>query len=169
MSKERYECGQRLRHLREKNNYTQESLSEILESINIKISERDIRNYESGKNMSAKNLLLLSNFFGVSPYYLFFGGDEMINTYTLKIKEELCSLKSFEQIKEIHDSKLEDATLAHLIITDDLIKEVRNVWVSKFFNRKGRSERKNIYLSYVGETVIKYCSNRSDFKEKFEI
>lgn len=49
MSKERYECGQRLRHLREKNNYTQESLSEILESINIKISERDIRNYESGK------------------------------------------------------------------------------------------------------------------------
>lgn len=71
MSKERYECGQRLRHLREKNNYTQESLSEILESINIKISERDIRNYESGKNMSAKNLLLLSNFFGVSPYYLF--------------------------------------------------------------------------------------------------
>lgn len=93
----------------------------------------------------------------------------MINTYTLKVKEELCSLKSFEQIKEIHDSKLEDATLAHLIITDDLIKEVRNVWVSKFFNRKGRSERKNIYLSYVGETIIKYCSNRSDFKEKLEI
>ena len=157
----------RLKELRKELQYTQEKLAEVT-----RISVQSIQRYEQGKyktEPSAYNLLQLAKALDVTPEYLLLGANDM-TIYTEAIKKELKQLNDFEQISEIKDTELNSTILAHLEMSEDLVDALKNDW-----NKKGifKKIEKNVdsYCTrpYVQDVILRYCQNRSKYKNKFGI
>lgn len=153
--------SQRLKELRSEHHYTQEQLANIA-----KISLKSVQRYEQGKGIKKPNveyLLALAEVLDVTPEYLL-KGEENMDSYNEAIKNELGHLESFSQVKEIHDKELNAVVLAHLKLTDSLVTSVRDSWQAKKLFQGSYCTR-----PYVQDVIVRYCQNRSDFREKFSL
>lgn len=166
MNKETF--AERLKRLRKENNFTQKQLAAITE-----ISLQTIRNYEQ-KNSEPISiyLLKLAQSLDVTPEYLL-KGDNDVNNYTEAIKLELQQLESYEQIQTIYAEEFNASILSHLEMTDSLITEIRDVWLSKkIFVRQ--DENNHTIPSYctrafVCGVVLRYTQNRKKYKQAYSL
>lgn len=151
----------RLKKIREERGYTQEQLAEIS-----KISIGSIRRYEQSKNGSVPNaeyLLELAQVLDVTPEYLLKGVNDM-NHYTTAIQNELSQITDLDKIKEIKNTELNSAILAHLELSDQLVDEIRNIWDMKRVFGTSYCTR-----NFVREIILRYCQNRAHFMAKFKL
>lgn len=158
----------RLKHMREKRKYTQKQLAD-----KIKISEKAIGNYEQDiSTPNATYLLKLAEVLDVTPEYLLNGEENMV-TYTNTIKAELMQLKDADKINTIKNEELNATILAHLQLNDDFINDIKNEWngahVFKKKDENGKVVNSYCTRNYVCEVVIRYCQNRSKYKQMYKI
>lgn len=156
-----------LKQLRLERGYTQEQLATISN-----ISVQTIRNYEQGRcKPNCDYLLVLAAVLDVTPELLLKGTNDM-NNYTTAIMAELKQL-SYEQISIIKKECLNSTILAHLELSDDFVDKIRKDWLDrKIFekkNEKGETEEHSCYRNYVREIIIRFCQNRSKYKEIFKL
>ena len=149
---ERSDFSNRLQASRQKLGLTQKALAQ--ES---GVSVRTIQRLESIKKQDmsengpqplASNLLQLAEALDVTAEFLLYG-DEKMDNYMAKLKEELLTLTP-EEICYYHEQTLTDKVLSHLKLTDEFIDEIHQEW-----NKSIRC-----YRPYVQDTIIRYCSNR---------
>lgn len=158
--------AQRLKRIRNERKYTQEKLGQISN-----IVSKTIQNYEQGKNdPSAYNLLSLAQALDVTPEYLLKGNNDM-NNYTKAIKVELRQLNDFVQIAEIRKAELNSVILAHLELSEGLVSDIQDDWNQKRMFRSADSQSMDgkCYKNYVREIIIRYCQNRTKFRDEFDI
>lgn len=151
-----------LKNLRTKRNMSQSQLANISD-----ISVKTIQNYEQDRNGNAPtlhNLLVLADIFDVTPYYLYYGGDEEMKTSSLYMDELLSELKQLDNnaIKEIHDSKATGICLPKLSISDTVIDKL-----AEKLNEKVTSPQRGYYKSYIEQTITRYAQNRQYWKKHF--
>lgn len=170
MSKENF--AERLKKIRSKRRYTQEELAKSTQ-----ISIQTIRNYEQGRNEPISlHLLCLAQALDVTPEFLLLGDNDMKN-YTNSIQKELMQLDDYDKISEIKNEELNSVILSHLEMSEELISAIVNDWNSKnIFKRAKENNDGSVVMedsyctrNYVQEVLLRYCQNRSKYKEKFNI
>ena len=88
-----------------------------------------------------------------------------MNTYTEAIKKELLQLTQFFQIEQIKHQELNAAILSHLEMSEDLVNEITSAWnTSGMFAPDSYCTR-----SYVQSVILRYCQNRTKFKQLFQL
>lgn len=159
--------AKRIKKVRQDRKYTQQQLADI-----IKVSVHTISNYEQGIcEPNSVTLLELAQVLDVTPEFLLLGENHM-NHYTNAIKAELMQLTDYDKIAEIKAQKLNSTILSHLEMSDELVDTIKNKWnESAIFMREksGKVEESYCTRNYVQEVIIRYCQNRTKFKERFDI
>lgn len=167
----------RLKRIRTEKGYTQKQLAEIAQ-----IAEHTLSNYEEGISLrpSCEILFELSKALDVTSEYLFLGDNNM-NNYTQAIEKELEQIMVFNQIDEIKKSDYNATILSHLEMTEDLVGNIQKHWndagifkiIHKITMDDGTvvSQEELSYCTkpYAQEIILKYCQNRSFFKNKFKL
>lgn len=160
-----YPYAQRVQKLRKDAGMTQDDLA-----YEIGVSAKTIGNIETARNGPGIDVLLnLSLFFGVSPYYLYFGGDGEMNKYSNTIVSELTSIDDLQIINEIHEMKLDNTMLSQLMMSEELIQKVWESWKKFDVSKNDSTAKRQMYKNYVLETIIRYCANRIKIKKKYNL
>lgn len=159
------EFANNLKKLRKERNLSQRQLADM-SSIPIKT----IQNYEQDRNGNAPtfhNVLLLADFFDVSPYNLYFGGRKEMTTNSLYMDELLSELKQLDDaaIKKIHDSEATGICLPKLSISSPFINELANTWN----NGNLPKTKRKFYRNYIEQTITRYAQNRQKWKKAFNL
>lgn len=159
------EFANNLKKLRKERNLSQRQLADM-SSIPIKT----IQNYEQDRNGNAPtfhNVLLLADFFDVSPYNLYFGGRKEMTTNSLYMDELLSELKQLDDaaIKEIHDSEATGTCLPKFSISSPFINELANTWN----NGNLPKTKRKFYRNYIEQTITRYAQNRQKWKKTFNL
>lgn len=163
--------AERLKQERSRRRYTQQQLASITQ-----ISVQTIRNYEQGVcEPISLYLLELAKALDVTPEFLLIGDNNM-NSYSAAIKTELMQLNDFKSISEIKDSELNSTILSHLEMSEELVSDITEDWNgksifkrTKIFDEKSTEVYSYCTRKYVQDVILKYCQNRSIYKEKFKI
>lgn len=160
--------AKRLKRIRKQRQYTQEQLANITG-----IPLHTIRNYEQELTEEPRSMYLLelAKALDVTPEYLMLGENNM-NNYTEAIKKELMQLNKYDDIAMIKNQELNSTVLSHLEMSEDLIVAILTKWNGAgIFKKEKDGGVKESYCTrnYVQEVVLRYCQNRTMFKEKFNI
>ena len=150
----------RLKQTRNDRHYTQAQLAVLVD-----VATKTISNYEQGiSEPITRHLLEIAKVLDVTPEYLLLGDNNM-NTYTEAIKKELLQLTQFSQIEQIKHQELNAAILSHLEMSEELVNEVTSAW-----NRSGIFAPDSYCTrSYVQSVILRYCQNRTKFKQLFQL
>lgn len=153
-----------LKELRKQYNMSQADLANVSG-----IALPTIRNYEQdrdGRSPTLHNLMLLADLFHVSPYFLYFGGEQEMaknSIYMSTLAAEISQLPP-AAILEIHDSPPNGVTLPKLAVSDEIVEQL-----TAKLNRGVTSPRRGFYRSYVEQTLTRYAQNRKKWKNQFGI
>lgn len=152
--------AERLKQTRNDRHYTQAQLAVL-----INVATKTISNYEQGiSEPITRHLLEIAKVLDVTPEYLLLGDNNM-NTYTEAIKKELLQLTQFSQIEQIKHQELNAAILSHLEMSEELVNEITSAWnTSGMFALDSYCTR-----SYVQSVILRYCQNRTKFKQLFQL
>lgn len=133
------------------------------------ISIKSIQNYEQnrdGRAPTLHNLMLLADIFNVTPYYLYYGGTNEMNSNSLYMNEVLSEISQlpFDAIKKIHDSPATGISLPKLCISDALISKIAGK-----LNFKVCFPQRGLYKPYIEQTLIRYAQDRQNWKKTYNL
>ena len=156
--------AENLKKLRKEKKLTQKQLASMTS-----IPVKSIQNYEQhreGRTPTFHNVMVLADFFDVSPYHMYYGGKEEMSTnsvYMDEILKELVQMPA-DAIKQIHDSESTGVSLPKLSLSDELIGKL-----AQTLNRAVNYPERGFYRNYIEQTITRYAQNRQHWKEEFRL
>lgn len=153
-----------LKELRRQWNWSQDDLANVSN-----IPLKTIQNYEQDRNgriPTFYNVMILANVFDVTPYYLYYGGNEEMKIHAEYTNELVAELKqlSVDQLKQIHDSQLQGVSLPKLSVSPEVIETLKAK-----FNQGVVLPERGMTRPYIEQILTRYAQNRQVWKQTFGI